>query len=447
MEYQTLLFVVDLAKAAWVFALGACVGSLVNVLVYRLPRGLDVVKPASRCPSCGTLLTWRENIPVFGWVCLGGKCRFCRSPISPEYPIVEAVVGLLFSGVYLACYAEGGYFLGVNFGAMRPEWAAGGFATTWPIFTVILVLFACITAMTLVDAKTYQIPMVLTWVPAVVALVAHPAHAAWAAGTPFRGLFRTAPGWSWAIATPGATAWPWIGAAIGGAAGVAFANLFLWRGWITRSFLDYPAWEAGALARQQEETASRPASPSPAGEPPPTDLWIQYPHARREMLREVIFLAPVIGLALLGAGLATRLAGPWTWNGAANLPSVAAPLWLDVLAGVLLGYLVGGAVVWGVRILGSLAFGKEAMGLGDVHMLAAIGACLGWIDAVLVFFMATFVGVAWAVLGRVLGGGFRRAMPFGPFLGVATILVWFGKPLVERGLTILGGGARPFDFP
>ncbi|MEO0630377.1 MAG: prepilin peptidase, partial [Planctomycetota bacterium] len=59
----------------FVFAFGACVGSLINVLVYRLPLGLPVVVPSSRCPACATKLTWRENVPIFGWLLLGGRCR------------------------------------------------------------------------------------------------------------------------------------------------------------------------------------------------------------------------------------------------------------------------------------------------------------------------------------------------------------------------------------
>lgn len=459
-HYDLVLWLVQLAKVLWVFTFGACVGSLVNVLVYRLPRGLGVVMPASRCTSCGTHLTWRENIPVFGWLFLGGKCRFCRSPISAEYPIVEAAVGLLFSLTYLACYAENGRFLGIPFDAVQPEWARSGFGDTWPTFVVTLVLFGCTAAMTLVDAKTYQIPMVLTWAPAALALVAHPLHALWIShgNHPF---FTTARGWEWTIATPGPANWWWIGASLGGGTGVVLANILLATGVFTRSFADYPEWEKKVLAEAERQNLppsdADPVTPShesagvaPAPEPaPPADLWIQYPHARREMLRELIFIAPIVGLALVGGAVAMRLAGPWTPNPdtLSLMPSRYAPLWLDALAGALMGYLVGGGLVWGVRIFGSLGFGKEAMGLGDVHMLAAIGACLGWIDGVFTFFVGTLVGVLWALLGGLLGGAFRRAMPFGPFLGVACVLVWFGKPWIERGFTVLVGGLHPFNFP
>ena len=80
-NYQLLMFFSEVTKILFVLAFGACIGWLVNVLVYRMPLGLGVVTPPSRCPSCETQLTWRENIPVFGWLRLLGKCRFCRSPI------------------------------------------------------------------------------------------------------------------------------------------------------------------------------------------------------------------------------------------------------------------------------------------------------------------------------------------------------------------------------
>lgn len=79
----------------FLFMWGSCFGSFLNVLVYRLPEGLSLIHPPSRCPKCGHSLGARENIPVFGWLALLGKCRWCKTPISPRYPIVEALMGLL----------------------------------------------------------------------------------------------------------------------------------------------------------------------------------------------------------------------------------------------------------------------------------------------------------------------------------------------------------------
>lgn len=89
---SSLLFVLD----AWVFAVGAVVGSFANVCIHRLPRGESVVFPPSRCPSCrGRIAPW-DNVPVLSWLLLRGRCRACRAPISPRYPLVEAATGLLF---------------------------------------------------------------------------------------------------------------------------------------------------------------------------------------------------------------------------------------------------------------------------------------------------------------------------------------------------------------
>ncbi|MEB3217046.1 MAG: prepilin peptidase [Nostocales cyanobacterium 94392] len=84
-----------------VFALGASIGSFVNVVVYRLPAGLSILYPPSRCPHCLNRLKAYDNVPVLGWFWLRGRCRYCKSPISPRYPIVEAATGLLFVIVFL----------------------------------------------------------------------------------------------------------------------------------------------------------------------------------------------------------------------------------------------------------------------------------------------------------------------------------------------------------
>lgn len=76
--------------------LGCAIGSFLNVCIYRLPRGLSVVSPPSSCPSCGTRIRWYHNVPVVGWVALGGRCASCRAPISVRYPVVEAITGIVF---------------------------------------------------------------------------------------------------------------------------------------------------------------------------------------------------------------------------------------------------------------------------------------------------------------------------------------------------------------
>jgi len=85
----------------WFIVCGACVGSFLNVFVYRLPRRKSLVHPPSHCPACGHLIRWYDNVPVFGWIKLRGKCRDCQSSISVRYPCVEGFCAALFGGIFL----------------------------------------------------------------------------------------------------------------------------------------------------------------------------------------------------------------------------------------------------------------------------------------------------------------------------------------------------------
>lgn len=80
---------------------GLCVGSFLNVCIYRLPLRQSLLYPRSRCTSCARQLTWLDNIPVLSWVALRGRCRTCRAPVSVMYPIVEIVTAAVFVSGYL----------------------------------------------------------------------------------------------------------------------------------------------------------------------------------------------------------------------------------------------------------------------------------------------------------------------------------------------------------
>jgi leader peptidase (prepilin peptidase)/N-methyltransferase len=84
-----------------VFAFGLIIGSFCNVVIYRLPLGQSIVTPASQCRSCRSFIRPWQNIPLLSYVLLRGRCRFCQEPISPRYPIVESISGLLFVLLYL----------------------------------------------------------------------------------------------------------------------------------------------------------------------------------------------------------------------------------------------------------------------------------------------------------------------------------------------------------
>jgi leader peptidase (prepilin peptidase) / N-methyltransferase len=113
--------------------LGACFGSFLNVCVSRWPAGLSVVRPPSRCPKCEREIRWHENVPVFGWLRLRGKCAGCALPISAEYPLVELGV----AGI----------------------WAGAAYLGGWGLDSLRLATFATIMlGITLTDLKHYVIP-------------------------------------------------------------------------------------------------------------------------------------------------------------------------------------------------------------------------------------------------------------------------------------------------
>jgi leader peptidase (prepilin peptidase)/N-methyltransferase len=89
------------ASALLALAVGLVIGSFLNVVVWRLPRGESVVRPASACPDCGSDIRPRDNVPVLSWLVLRGRCRVCSAPISARYPLVEAGTGLAFAAVAL----------------------------------------------------------------------------------------------------------------------------------------------------------------------------------------------------------------------------------------------------------------------------------------------------------------------------------------------------------
>ncbi len=84
-----------------VFVFGICIGSFLNVCIYRLPESKSIVHPRSMCPRCGTLIAFYDNIPIFSYIALRGKCRHCAARISFRYPVIECISGIFAVGVFL----------------------------------------------------------------------------------------------------------------------------------------------------------------------------------------------------------------------------------------------------------------------------------------------------------------------------------------------------------
>lgn len=127
----------DPVIAGGIFALGLVFGSFLNVCIYRMPRGLSVVRPGSACPHCGKPVRFYDNVPVLSWVILRGRCRQCSGKITPRYAAVELLTGALF----LLCY----WHLGLTLAMLKC--AVFGFLLLGLIFT---------------DAETHLLPDKLT---------------------------------------------------------------------------------------------------------------------------------------------------------------------------------------------------------------------------------------------------------------------------------------------
>ena len=397
----------DAILIPFLFAFGACVGSFLNVVVYRLGSLEDVpgegylaqlirqIKrlsyPPSTCPICGRRLAWSDNIPVLGWVLLRGRCRYCRLPISPRYPIVEAITGGLFVFYYVMIFVYGWGPCGPAiakrdiFGIETLSTATMVLGRDWPIFLMALYLIGSLLAASLIDAATYHIPLWVCWLAGIFGVATHAFDG--------RGL----PG-NLIVELPAAAM------AGGGITGLILSIVLLRLGVLRQSFSEGATpleIEREALGADAEVLHLTPAQ------------------VRAEMRLEMLFLMPPLVLA--GAAAVAAM----LWGEGLILPTP-----IGGMAGAVLGAMAGGLVVWLTRILGSYGFGREAMGLGDVHLMLAVGACLGGGAAVVSFFLAPFFGLATALFMLLTGG--RRELPYGPYLSLAAgFVLLFYCPIAD----------------
>lgn len=120
------------------FLFGIVIGSFLNVCITRIPEDISIVTPGSRCPKCQTPIKPYDNVPVFSWLLLRGKCRACGTAISPMYPLVELATGLLF----VACFLE--------FGMTEAT-------VKWLFFTCLIIV------LTVTDLRVRLLPDLITW--------------------------------------------------------------------------------------------------------------------------------------------------------------------------------------------------------------------------------------------------------------------------------------------
>ena len=143
---------------------GLVIGSFLNVVIYRLPEGLSVVHPPSRCPSCGNGVRAYDNVPVFAWLWLRGRCRDCKTPISPRYPAIEALTGAMFGLI---------------------AWTFG----VTPLSVLYMLFSAALIAASMIDFDHQIIPDEISLGGLGVALVAVPSARAWMGLEPFFDAF------------------------------------------------------------------------------------------------------------------------------------------------------------------------------------------------------------------------------------------------------------------
>jgi len=132
---------VKIPEVILVFLLGLALGSFLNVVIYRLPKGLSLVRPSSHCPACGTPLKWYHNLPLLSYLFLKGKCAYCGKTISPLYPLVELITALLLLSLYFKFKEPYG-------------WISFGFLS---LFSMLLI------AIFFIDLKYKEIPDVLNF--------------------------------------------------------------------------------------------------------------------------------------------------------------------------------------------------------------------------------------------------------------------------------------------
>ncbi|MFZ0033876.1 MAG: prepilin peptidase [Sedimentisphaerales bacterium] len=366
----------DWILLAFIFVFGCCVGSFLNVVIYRLPRDESLIKPPSACPTCGRHIRFYDNIPMISWLLLGAKCRYCKASISPRYFVIELLTGLVFTGLFFLLFHT-------NLRAGVGPFPAGG----WFIYLISIILLATLIAASAIDLKLWVIPLSICWFATAVGLV----------GSTLGVYIINPPGKICSHALLPSASPTTASLAAGAVVGLVISWGLLATGLIKRSY-------------ESEDYQHFPEKPEESIEPP-------FNH-HLEICREVIFLLPIIICSLAAYQISQKSPSIHTWwLNFSQQPVIAG------LLGSLWGYFVGCGVVWFARILGTLGFGKEAMGLGDVHLMGAAGAVIGATLVVVAFFIAPFFGLAWAGLRTFFKK--TRQIPYGPFLslGILTVMI------------------------
>lgn len=376
----------------FIFSFGCCIGSFLNVVIYRLPRDKSLVTPPSACPACDKHIRFYDNIPLVSWLLLGRKCRYCKESISPRYFVIELLTGLVFLGLFIL------YFQ-VNLRDGIKLDADGG----WFIYLLHIIMFGAFVAASAIDLEHWVIPLSICWLVTAAGFIGS-AVGVYIIDPALIREYSLLPS---ASANTGALA-------VGATAGLVISWVLLVSGLVKRSYEpEISEDEKGIEQKNSKEEIAIPNNEEESAEPDWTSNGVNH---RLEACREIIFLLPIIvcSIALLWIVREVTPVRAW-WENFSQHPVVAG------LLGSVWGYFVGCGLVWGIRIFGTLAFGKEAMGLGDVHLMGAAGAVIGPLYVVVAFFVAPFFGLAWA--GSQMFFKKIQQIPYGPFLSLGIFVV------------------------
>jgi leader peptidase (prepilin peptidase)/N-methyltransferase len=366
----------SLAHPVWfvpAFLIGACIGSFLNVVIYRVPLGLSVNEPKrSFCPKCKAEIPMSLNIPLVSWLWLRGKCANCKAPIAFRYFGVELLTALLFTAIW--------WFVQGNLESLsNPSLQLGALLPLW-------IMAALFVSITFIDAEHMVIPLPFTWACSIAGLAAAalwpklPDFAGWATLDPLvmDGVKQSVIGW--VIGFCGL----WVIVRLGK---MAFGNKKM-------EFPDPVEWRLI----------------EPEGDEDP--IWFEM--NGEKLAWWDIFYRKTDRLIIECSEL--RLNGEEVQAGTLTIREDG----IELPDGRKL-------TIEEVRALdgksAKAVIPREAMGFGDVHLMGSIGAFFGWTGVFFSVFAASLLAIVAAVLGRI---GFGRPLPFGPFLILGAFIWIFG---------------------
>jgi len=377
------------ARLALLFGLGVALGGLINLAIYRWAWNRRSISPWSAPLPKAPARKLSDRLPIIGWLGLRREAGLHGRGFWIRPLLVELGTGSLFAALYWWEVARQGLLLPVRFGPMPPGFMPADdlLLALHVQFAAHLVLVSLMLVATFIDIDEKTIPDMVT-VPGTLFGLAAAALFPWS----------LLPGDTWAAAVGApplldflrlSTPQPWP-AFLQGAPSTAALLIALGCWWMWCFALLPRRWNG----RRGWRTALR----------------LILARLGRSPLTWRILLLGIVGMVAITA--------VWNRGHAAS--------WAGLLSS-LVGMAAGGGIIWLVRIIGSLTLGREAMGFGDVTLLAMIGTLVGWQACLLIFFIAPFAGLVIAGVQWMFHGG--REIPYGPFLCLATLLVivrWSG---------------------